>query len=101
MLVSVIIPAFNEEKTIGQVVEGVYSLPIEKQIIVVNDGSTDGTYEALERLHEVYLFTVVHCEENRGKGFAIRSGLPHVKGRGSRYSRCRHGIGSGGISLNS
>ena len=80
MLVSVIIPAFNEEETIGQVVAAVYSLPIEKQIIVINDGSTDGTYEALERLHAVYPLTLVHCEENKGKGFAIRSGLPHVKG---------------------
>ena len=80
MLVSVIIPAFNEEQTIGQVVEGVYALPIEKQIIVVNDGSTDGTYETLERLREVRELTIVHCQENRGKGFAIRSGLPYVAG---------------------
>lgn len=80
MLVSVIIPAFNEEQTIGQVVEAVHSLPIEKQIIVVNDGSTDGTYEALERLREGHQLTVVHCKKNRGKGFAIRSGLPYVNG---------------------
>ena len=80
MLVSVIIPAFNEEQTISQVVEAVHSLPIEKQIIVVNDGSTDGTYEALERLREVHQLTVVHCKENKGKGFAIRSGLPYVDG---------------------
>ncbi len=80
MLVSVIIPAFNEEQTIGQVVQAVCALPIEKQIIVVNDGSTDGTYEALEQLREVHQLTVVHCKENRGKGFAIRSGLPYVEG---------------------
>ena len=42
-MVSVIIPAFNEEQTIREVVEAVHSLPIEKQVIVVNDGSTDGT----------------------------------------------------------
>ena len=80
MLVSVIIPAFNEEHTISQVVEAVRSLPIEKQIIVVNDGSTDGTSKALERLREVHQLTVVHSKENRGKGFAIRSGLPYVQG---------------------
>ena len=80
MLVSVIIPAFNEEHTIGQVVEAVRSLPIEKQIIVVNDGSTDGTSKALERLREAHQLTVVHSKENRGKGFAIRSGLPYVQG---------------------
>ncbi len=80
MLVSVIIPAFNEEHTIRQVIEVVHSLPIEKQIIVVNDGSTDGTYKVLEELQAVHPLTVVHCEENSGKGFAIRQGLPHVKG---------------------
>ena len=80
MLVSVIIPAYNEEQTIGEVVAAVHSLSIEKQIIVVNDGSTDGTYDALEQLREVHQLTVVHCEENGGKGCAIRNGLPHVKG---------------------
>ncbi len=80
MLVSVIIPAYNEEQTIGQVIEAVGSLPIEKQIIVVNDGSTDGTYSVLEELRAPYELTVVQCQENSGKGFAIRQGLLHVKG---------------------
>lgn len=80
MLVSVIIPAFNEEQTIGQVLEALCALPFEKQLIVVNDGSTDGTYEVLEKLRATYELTVVHCKENRGKGFAIRSGLLYVKG---------------------
>ena len=79
-MVSVIVPAFNEEQTIGQVLEALRVLPIEKQIIVVNDGSTDGTYKVLEELCAIYELTVVHCQENRGKGFAIRSGLPYVKG---------------------
>lgn len=56
------------------------ALPLEKQIIVVNDGSTDGTYTVLEELRTTHELTVVHCQENRGKGFAIRSGLLHVKG---------------------
>ena len=80
MLVSVIIPAFNEEQTIKQVIEAVRSVPIEKQIIVVNDGSTDRTDKILEALKTVHPLTVVHCEENRGKGFAIRRGLPYAKG---------------------
>ena len=80
MLISVIIPAFNEEQTIGQVLEALRVLPLETQIIVVNDGSTDGTHQMLEELCAIYELTVVHCQENRGKGFAIRSGLPYVKG---------------------
>ena len=77
---SVIIPAFNEERTIKQVVEAVHSVPLEKQIIVVNDGSTDETNDVLEEIRSVYALTVVHCRENSGKGFAIRRGLQHVKG---------------------
>ena len=80
MLVSVIIPAFNEELTIRQVLEALCALPFEKQLIVVNDGSTDGTYEVLEELRATYELTVVHCKKNRGKGFAIRSGLLYVNG---------------------
>ncbi len=80
MLVSVIIPAYNEEQTIRQVLETVQALPIEKQIIVVNDGSTDETYTILEELRSDDGLTIVHCKENRGKGFAIRSGMPYVKG---------------------
>ncbi len=80
MLVSVIIPAFNEEQTIGRVLEALRALPLEKQIIVVNDGSTDGTSRVLECLRAEHQLTVVHCKENRGKGYAIRSGLPYVKG---------------------
>ena len=79
-MISVIIPAFNEEQTIGQVLEALRVLPFETQIIVVNDGSTDGTHQMLEALRATYELTVVHCQENRGKGFAIRSGLPYVKG---------------------
>jgi len=79
-LVSVIIPAFNEEQTLEQVLEALCVLPLKTQIIVVNDGSTDGTHQMLEELRATYELTVVHCQENRGKGFAIRSGLPHVEG---------------------
>ena len=81
MLVSVIIPAYNEEQTIRQVLETVQALPLEKQIIVVNDGSTDDTYTILEKLRSDNDLTIVHCKENRGKGHAIRSGIPSVKGK--------------------
>lgn len=80
MFVSVIIPAYNEENTIRQVIETVQSLPLEKQIIVVNDGSTDDTYNILEALKIDSELTIVQNQENRGKGFAIRSGIQYVKG---------------------
>ena len=81
MLVSVIIPAYNEEQTIRQVLESVQSLPFEKQIIVVNDGSTDKTYKILQKYADEFEITIVNCEKNSGKGFAIRSGIPYVKGK--------------------
>ncbi|MCG9128373.1 glycosyltransferase family 2 protein [Candidatus Poribacteria bacterium] len=80
MLVSVIIPAYNEENTIRQVFETVKSLPLETQIIIVNDGSTDNTFHILEELKSDSDLTIVHNEVNRGKGFAIRNGINHVKG---------------------
>ncbi len=80
MLVSVIIPAYNEEQTILQVLENVQALPIQKQIIVVNDGSTDNTYKVLEKVSDDHEITVIHHEVNKGKGYAIRSGIPHVRG---------------------
>lgn len=81
MLVSVIIPAYNEEHTIRQVLEAVHALPFEKQIIVVNDGSTDNTQTILDTYSNENETTVVHCKQNSGKGFAIRSGIPYVKGK--------------------
>lgn len=76
-----IIPAYNEEQTIRQVLESVQSLPFEKQIIVVNDGSTDKTYAILQKYADESEITIVNCEKNSGKGFAIRSGIPYVKGK--------------------
>lgn len=75
-----IIPAYNEEQTILQVLENVQALPIQKQIIVVNDGSTDNTHEILEKVSEDKEITVIHHDVNRGKGHAIRSGIPHIMG---------------------
>ncbi len=80
MLLSVIIPAFNEAATIRQVVKEVKELPINKEIIIVNDGSTDGTSEILEQMHDEPWLKIVQCKENRGKGFAIRIGLEHITG---------------------
>jgi len=85
MKLSVIIPVYNEAATITQVVEQVLEVEldtVEKEIIVVNDGSTDGTGAVLTTLAARWPnpLKVVHHERNRGKGAAIRTALEHVTG---------------------
>lgn len=82
MKLSVIIPVYNEESTIGQVIDKVrlVDLPLEKEIIVVDDGSTDHTAEVLIRKQQDVTF--VHFSRiNFGKGAAIRVGLTYVTGQ--------------------
>ena len=79
MRVSFIVPAYNEAATIAEVLERVEALDLDKQVIVVDDGSTDDT----PRLLEAWTGrngTVVLRQENRGKGAAIRAAIPHLDG---------------------
>ncbi len=71
MSVSVIIPAYNEEKTIGNVLRSVKSIPLVDEIIVVNDSSTDDT----SLIAKNYGVCVIDMPENIGKGGAISAGL--------------------------
>jgi glycosyltransferase involved in cell wall biosynthesis len=75
-LLTVIIPAYNEARTIGELVARVRDTPLPKQIIVVDDGSTDSTTAKLE----AWPVTVLTQPVNRGKGAAIRTGLEHAEG---------------------
>ena len=84
MKLSIIIPVFNEEKTVEKLIEEVWKveLPqVEKEIIVVDDGSTDATPEILKRVKNRYPeLKVVFKKKNEGKGSAIRRGLKEVTG---------------------
>ncbi|MDP8248256.1 MAG: glycosyltransferase family 2 protein [Candidatus Tritonobacter lacicola] len=81
MKLSVIMPAYNEERTIEKILRKVDATGIEKEIIVVDDASTDSTGEIISRLEgEIPGLKIVRHERNRGKGAAIRSALPHVEG---------------------
>ncbi|MEW6103065.1 MAG: glycosyltransferase family 2 protein [bacterium] len=78
-MLSVIIPVYNEELTIREVIEKVFEVPIEKEIIIVDDGSTDRTAEILEQEKDK-INIIYNSLINIGKGAAVRIGLEHAKG---------------------
>ena len=77
MKLAVIVPAFNEASTISEVVRRLRSVPMDKEIIVVDDASSDGTAEVLKKMAGPDLVVIRH-EHNQGKGAAIRTALPRV-----------------------
>jgi glycosyltransferase involved in cell wall biosynthesis len=79
MLLSILIPVFNEAGTLLEVIKKVEETPYDKEIIVIDDGSTDGTVEYLKGLKGDRVKAIFH-EKNQGKGAAIRSGLRVAKG---------------------
>jgi glycosyltransferase involved in cell wall biosynthesis len=81
-LVSIIVPVFNEAGTVAAVIERLLTVefPAPREIIVVNDGSTDGTRAALERMTPDAAVQIVHVERNRGKGYAVRQGFARARG---------------------
>ena len=82
-LLSIIVPVYNEQSTVGAVIDRLLdiALPVPREILVVNDGSTDGTRQVLDRLpsHGDTL-RIVHAEKNGGKGRAIRIGFEQARG---------------------
>jgi glycosyltransferase involved in cell wall biosynthesis len=79
MKISVIIPVYNEIKTIKELVSKVQAVPLEKEIIIVDDASTDGTREIINAFNEPNIKTFFH-QENKGKGAALQTALPHADG---------------------
>jgi glycosyltransferase involved in cell wall biosynthesis len=77
---SVVIPCYNEHSTVAELLERVRAVPMEKQIIVVDDGSTDGTPDILAEQQERGDVEVHLLSRNSGKGAAVRAGLKRVKG---------------------
>ena len=80
MRISFIVPSFNEEPTVLGVLERVDALEFDKQIVVVNDGSTDGSRQLLDDWARSNPEHVVVHQQNRGKGAAIRAGIAHASG---------------------
>jgi glycosyltransferase involved in cell wall biosynthesis len=78
---SVIVPVFNERNTVAEILRRMRAvdLPVEREFVIVDDGSTDGTQQVLAQLGDSTVKVVKH-PANRGKGAAIRTGLEHVTG---------------------
>lgn len=77
--VSIIVPAFNEESTILPTLTAIRRLPIDAQIIVIDDASTDSTYRLLQENRHLF-DTVAWYLKNRGKGAAMRAGIAYATG---------------------
>ncbi len=82
LVLSVVIPVYKEISTIQELVDRVRAVPIRKQIILVDDYSTDGTRELLQKWRETESdLTILFHEKNQGKGAALRTGFAHATGQ--------------------
>ena len=77
---SVVMPCYNEKGTIEQILERVAATPYEKEIIVVDDGSKDGTRDLLRQLEPKYGLKLIFHEQNKGKGGALATGFKAATG---------------------
>jgi glycosyltransferase involved in cell wall biosynthesis len=78
-LLSVVMPVYNERTTIDEIVRRVLAVPLRIELIVVDDGSKDGTSDLLDALQQELKFTLLH-QANAGKGAALRRGFAAVTG---------------------
>jgi len=79
-LLSVVMPAFNERPTIETIIRRVLAVPVRKELLVVDDCSTDGTRDVLQQLQPELGFTLLLQPRNAGKGAALRAGFAQMRG---------------------
>ena len=80
MNITVLIPVFNEAKTIEEIVHRVRATGLIQEILIIDDGSTDGTREILIELEKQEPVRVILHEKNKGKGAAVRTGIQNARG---------------------
>lgn len=79
MKLSILIPVYNEKNTIEKLIQKVKSVNISKEIIIIDDGSIDGTRDILKNLKDSEIKVILQ-DKNQGKGFCIRTGIKYVTG---------------------
>jgi glycosyltransferase involved in cell wall biosynthesis len=80
MRLSIIIPVYNEIKTIGEIIHRVQATGVADEILVIDDGSTDGGREVLENISKEGKVKVIFHDHNQGKGKAVRTGIQNASG---------------------
>ena len=80
MTLSVIIPVYNEVKTIQEIIRRVEATGLVDQIVAVDDGSTDGSRDILKELDGQGIVKVIYHDHNQGKGKAVRTGIENAQG---------------------
>ena len=80
MKLSVVIPVYNEKKTLSELICRVEAVKLEKEIIIVDDASTDGTRDLLKKYEGQERFKVIYQSKNAGKGSALRAGFDKAEG---------------------
>ena len=80
MKTSIIVPVYNEEKSIGKVIGKLLELDIDCEIVCVNDGSADKSLDVLKKFEKSGKIVLLSNDENRGKGFSVRRGIKEAKG---------------------
>ena len=78
---SVVVPVYNELATIEEIVRRIRAVPLHKEIVLVDDGSTDGTRDQLQAMAGQEDLRILFHERNRGKGAALRTGFAHATGQ--------------------
>ena len=80
MRLSVVIPVYKEKHTVEEIIARVLALPVDKEVLIVDDASTDGTRELLRRYEGNGNIRIFYHEKNQGKGAALQTAFGHVTG---------------------